>query len=381
MLAIMAVVVVITLGTVGYIAIEGWPAFDAFYMTVTTVTTVGYQEVHPLSPAGRAFTIVLIIGGVGTLFYVLGNIARLLLEGELRAIFGRYRTGGKMKAVANHYIVCGYGRMGKQICKELSAKPLPFVVIDKNPDVIVALQRGGLMAVDGDATQDEVLIREGIERAKGVVSVVNTDTENRYIALTARGLNKDLHIVARAGDEGSEHKLLRAGANRVSSPYHIGGMQMAQALIRPAVMDFLELATQSEHLDLQMEELTVEPDSVFDGRTPCDCGLDQDRGLVLIAVKRASGHLEFNPGHKVLLAEGDKLIGSAGESEAPRSRHQIPSSNVAGCGKPFRHHTTSPTCMSETSPVGLVYLVCLVHLGRLPHVLREMPSVYCSSQY
>ncbi|MGZ8375149.1 MAG: potassium channel family protein [Nitrospira sp.] len=307
-LAVMAVMSVIVVGTVGYIVIEGWPVFDAFYMTVTTVTTVGYQEIHPLSPAGRVFTIVLIISGVGTLFYVLGNIARLLLEGELRAIFGRYRTEGKMKTVKNHYIICGYGRMGKRICKELRAKPLPFVVIDKNPEVIAALQREGGMAVEGDATQDDVLIRAGIERAKGVVSVVNTDTENLYIVLTARGLNKSLYIVARAGDEGSEHKLMRAGANRVSSPYHIGGMQMAQAVIRPAVMDFLELATQSEHLDLQMEELTVEQGSRFDGRTPCDCGLDEDRGLVLIAVKRTSGHLEFNPGSKVLLAEGDKLI-------------------------------------------------------------------------
>lgn len=213
-----------------------------------------------------------------------------------------------MKAVTNHYIVCGYGRMGKRICKEFRAKPLPFVVIDKNPDVIASLQREGLMAVEGDATQDDVLIRAGIERAKGVVSVVNTDTENLFIVLTARGLNKDLYIVARAGDEGSEQKLMRAGANRVSSPYHIGGMQMAQAVIRPAVMDFLELATQSEHLDLQMEELTVEQGSRFDGRTPCDCGFSEDPGLVLIAVKRTLGHLEFNPGSKVLLAKGDKLI-------------------------------------------------------------------------
>jgi len=308
MMAVMAVGVVIVLGTVGYILIEGWSAFDAFYMTVTTVATVGFQEIHPLSTAGRAFTVGLIISGVGTLFYLLGNLARLLVEGELRALLGRYRTEGKMKAVTNHYIVCGYGRMGKRICKEFRAKPLPFVVIDKNPDVIASLQREGLMAVEGDATQDDVLIRAGIERAKGVVSVVNTDTENLFIVLTARGLNKDLYIVARAGDEGSEQKLMRAGANRVSSPYHIGGMQMAQAVIRPAVMDFLELATQSEHLDLQMEELIVEQGSRFDGRTPYDCGFSEDPGLVLIAVKRTLGHLEFNPGSKVLLAKGDKLI-------------------------------------------------------------------------
>jgi voltage-gated potassium channel len=307
-LAVMAGVIVIALGTLGYIVIEGWSAFDALYMTVTTVTTVGYQEIHPLSPTGRAFTIVLVISGVGTLFYVLGNIARLVLEGELRAIFGRYRTEGKMKAITTHYIVCGYGRMGKRICKELSAKPLPFVVIDKNPDVISAVQQEGLMALEGDATRDDVLIRAGIERAKGVVSVVNTDTENLYIVLTARGLNKDLFIVARGGEEGSEQKLLRAGANRVISPYHIGGMQIAQALIRPAVVDFLELATHSEHLDLQMEELTIGKGSRFDGRTPCECGLEEDRGLMVVAVKRVSGHLEFNPGQKVVLGEGDKLI-------------------------------------------------------------------------
>jgi voltage-gated potassium channel len=328
-LAVMAVAVMVALGTLGYILIEGWPAFDAFYMTVTTVATVGYQEIHPLSQAGRVFTIILIISGVGTLFYLLGNLARLLLEGELKAIFGRYRSEGKMKAMTNHYIVCGYGRMGKRICKELSAKPLPFVVIDKNPDVIAALEREDLMVIEGDATQDDVLIRAGIERAKGVVSVVNTDTENLYIVLTARGLNKDLYIVARAGDEGSEHKLMRAGANRVSSPYHIGGMQMAQALIRPAVLDFLELATQSEHLDLQMEELTVEKGSRFDGRAACDCGLADDRGLVLIAVKRLSGHLEFNPGPQVLLAGGDKLIVLGQPESLKRLESVIRSQEVA----------------------------------------------------
>jgi voltage-gated potassium channel len=328
-LAVMAVAVMVALGTLGYILIEGWPAFDAFYMTVTTVATVGYQEIHPLSQAGRVFTIILIISGVGTLFYLLGNLARLLLEGELKDIFGRYRSEGKMKAMTNHYIVCGYGRMGKRICKELSAKPLPFVVIDKNPDVIAALEREDLMVIEGDATQDDVLIRAGIERAKGVVSVVNTDTENLYIVLTARGLNKDLYIVARAGDEGSEHKLMRAGANRVSSPYHIGGMQMAQALIRPAVLDFLELATQSEHLDLQMEELTVEKGSRFDGRAACDCGLADDRGLVLIAVKRLSGHLEFNPGPQVLLAGGDKLIVLGQPESLKRLESVIRSQEVA----------------------------------------------------
>lgn len=307
-LAVIAVGVVIALGTVGYVVIEGWTLFDALYMTVTTVTTVGFSEVHPLSTAGRAFTMVLVIVGVGTLFYVLGNVARLLLEGELRGVLGQYRIEGKMRTLTNHYIVCGYGRMGKRVCKELSAKPLPFVVIEKNPEFIEALQREGVMSIEGDATQDEVLVQAGIERAKALVSVVGSDTENLYIVLTARGLNKDLYIVARAGEEGSEQKLLRAGANRVSSPYLTGGMQVAQALIRPAVMDFLELATASEHLDLQMEEFTIEKGSRFDGRAVCDCGVDHDRGLIVIAVKRSSGHMEFNPGKEIQLGGGDKLI-------------------------------------------------------------------------
>ncbi len=306
-MSLTAVAVVVATGTIGYVLIEGWSTLDALYMTVTTVTTVGYREVGSLSDGGRVFTLILIISGVGTLFYVLGNVARMLIEGELRGILGEYRAGTKVKTLEQHYIICGYGRMGRRICKELQAKPLPFVVIDKDPTALAGLAETGVLAIEGDATQDEVLIRAGIERAKGLVSVVRTDMENLYIVLTARGLNKDLHIVARAGEEGSEQKLLRAGANRVTSPYLIGGLQVAHALIRPAVVDFLELATRSEHLDLQMEEFPI-TEPRFDGRTPCDCGFKEDRGLMLVAVKRGSGHMEFNPGSGVKLALGDTVI-------------------------------------------------------------------------
>lgn len=215
-----------------------------------------------------------------------------------------------MRALKNHYIICGGGQMGRRIGKELNSKALPFVVIEKNPEIAAQLQRDGMVAVamEGDATRDEVLTQAGVQRAKGLVSVVNSDLENLYIVLTARGLNKDLYIVARAGDEGSERKLLRAGANRVSSPNISGGMEIAQALIRPAVLDFLELATQSEHLDLQIEEFAIEQGSPLDGKAPHDCGLNHDRGLIIVAVKRKSGHMEFNPGATVRLGEGDRLI-------------------------------------------------------------------------
>lgn len=307
-LSLLSVLAVIASGTAGYVAIEGWSAFDALYMTVTTVTTVGFREVHELSRAGRGFTVVLIISGVGTLFYVLSNLARLAIEGELRVLLGQYRVGGRMRALKNHYIICGGGQMGRRIGKELNSKALPFVVIEKNPEVAAQLQRDGMVAMEGDATRDEVLTQAGVQRAKGLVSVVNSDLENLYIVLTARGLNKDLYIVARAGDEGSERKLLRAGANRVSSPNISGGMEIAQALIRPAVLDFLELATQSEHLDLQIEEFAIEQGSPLDGKAPHDCGLNHDRGLIIVAVKRKSGHMEFNPGATVRLGEGDRLI-------------------------------------------------------------------------
>ena len=238
----MSVALVVIGGTVGYMIIEGWNALDALYMTVTTVTTVGYREVQPLSDGGRVFTLVLIISGVGTLFYVLGNVARLVIEGELRDLVGQYRAGTKVKTLDQHYIVCGYGRMGRRICKELQAKPLPFVVIDKDPAVLAGLSGAGVLAIEGDATQDEVLMQAGITRAKGLVSVVRTDMENLYIVLTARGLKKDLHIVARAGDEGAEQKLLRAGANRVASPYLIGGMQIALASFLLSVLRLKDAA-------------------------------------------------------------------------------------------------------------------------------------------
>ena len=213
-----------------------------------------------------------------------------------------------MRTVSEHYIVCGYGRMGKRICKELGGRSLPIVVIEKNGDAIMAAQRDEWPVIKGDATQDDVLKEAGVERAKALVAAVGTDADNLYIVLTARGLNNDLHIVARAGEEGSEQKLLRAGANRVSSPYQAGGMQVAQGLLRPAVVDFLELATRSEHLDVQIEEFTVPSGSRFDNQEAAEYGLGQEQGLILIAVQRRSGHLEFNPGVRVRLRGGDKLI-------------------------------------------------------------------------
>lgn len=300
------IVLIISFGTFGYMLIEGWNFFDSFYMTIITLTTVGYGEVHPLSAIGRFFTIVLIIGGVGTVFYALSTGAKITLEGELQEIFGRQRLERKIKELKDHYIVSGYGRMGRIICRELREHNLPFAVIEKNLDNVRA--DGDTLIFEGDATKDEVLKTMGIERAKGLISVLPTDAENLYVVLSARVLNPNLLIVARAGEEGSEQKLLRAGADRVVSPYHIGGIRIAHTVLKPAVVDFIEFATKSGNIDLQMEEITIREGSELVGLTLDECGFGRDLGVIIVAIKQPSGEMRFNPTFRSTVTAGDTLI-------------------------------------------------------------------------
>ncbi|MBS1112527.1 MAG: TrkA family potassium uptake protein, partial [Nitrospirae bacterium] len=241
---------VILFGTTGYMVIEEWGFWDSLYMTVITLTTVGYREIHDLSLQGQIFTVVLLIGGVGTVLYALSAGAKILLEGELQEIYGRKRVEKKLRELSGHFIVCGYGRMGKVITRELEHEKLAFVVIEKGEVLLDADQKEELIVIQGDATNDDLLKRAGIERAQCLISVLPTDAENLYVVLSARGLNPKLLIVARAGEEGSEQKLLRAGADRVVSPYHIGGLRIAHAVLKPAVVDFIEFATKSGNIDL-----------------------------------------------------------------------------------------------------------------------------------
>lgn len=300
------IVLIVSFGTFGYMLIEGWNFFDSFYMTIITLTTVGYREVHDLTRNGQLFTVVLIIGGVGTVFYALSTGAKIILEGELREIFGRQRLEKKIKELKDHYIVSGYGRMGRIICRELKAHNLPFAVIEKNPDNVRA--GGDTLIFEGDATKDEVLKNMGIERAKGLISVLPTDAENLYVVLSARVLNPNLLIVARAGEEGSEQKLLRAGADRVVSPYHIGGLRIAHTVLKPAVVDFIEFATKSGNIDLQMEEITIQEGSELVGLTLDECGFGRELGVIIVAIKQPSGEMRFNPTFRSTLAASDTLI-------------------------------------------------------------------------
>lgn len=306
MLSAALILLLISAGTVGYVFIEGWDFLDSLYMTITTLTTVGFGEVHPLSRIGRVFTIALIVGGVGTVFYALGTIAKFMLEGEFEEIFGRKRLEKRIKELREHFIVCGYGRMGKIICRELKEKNISFVVIEKKPEALIGGQ--DVLLVEGDATRDEILKEVQIGRARGLISVLPTDAENLYVVLSARGLNPRLMIVARAGEEGSEQKLVRAGADRVVSPYYIGGLRIAHTVLKPAVVDFIEFATKSGNIDLQMEEITIQDNSGLVGLTLDECGIGRELGIIVVAIKQGSGEMRFNPTYRTAIRTGDTLI-------------------------------------------------------------------------
>lgn len=304
--AVILLALVVLFGTGGYMAVEGWTFIDSLYMTIITLASVGYKEIHDLSSNGRIFTIILILGGVSTVAYALSAGARILLEGELQEVFGRRKMEKKIRELKNHYIICGYGRMGKIICRELREKSLRFVVIEKEPDILH--EEESVLIFKGDATKDEVLKELGIERAKGLISVLPTDAENLYVVLSARGLNSSLQIVARAGEEGSEQKLLRAGADRVVSPYHIGGLRIAHTVLKPAVVDFIEFATKSGNIDLQMEEVSIQENSELIGLTLDECGIGRDLGVIIVAIKQNEGDMRFNPTFRSIIKAGDTLI-------------------------------------------------------------------------
>jgi voltage-gated potassium channel len=310
-IAVGLVVLVASFGTAGYMLLEGWNFIDALYMTVITLASVGFKEVHDLSTFGRIFTIIIIIGGVGTVAYALSAGAKIILEGELQEVYGRRRLEKKIKELKDHYIVCGYGRMGKIICRELREKNIKFVIVEKQPDV--HQENKDLLIFPGDATKDEVLKELGIEKAKGLVSVLPTDAENLFVVLSARGLNPNLFIVARAGEEGSEKKLVRAGADKVVSPYHIGGLRIAHTVLKPAVVDFIEFATKSGNIDLQMEEILIKESSELIGKSLDECGIGRELGIIIVAIKKPNGEMKFNPTFKSAIKTGDTLI-ALGES-------------------------------------------------------------------
>ena len=297
----------LVLGSLGYVLIEGWSFFDALYMTVTTLSTVGYGEIHPMDQAGRAYTMVLILTGVGVMLYIVGALAKVVVEGEIQEALGKRKIRRHVQKHKDHYIICGFGRLGGIIARQLSHAKIPLVVVENNPEVIAMLEAQGYDFVAGDATREEVLVEAGIERAKGLVAVLHSDAGNVYTVLTARSLNPKLHIVARGEDPGVHQKLLRAGADQVESPYEMGGRKMAHSILRPTVVTFLELAMQ-DGVEWSMEEIAVSDRSPLEGVTLIDAGIRKDLNLIVVAIKRGDGTSLFNPTPQTTLKGGDTLI-------------------------------------------------------------------------
>ena len=303
-----ALVALCGVGTAGYMTISGLGFTDALYMTVITLTTVGYREVGELGPGGQYFTMALLVSGFGLVIYSGTLLARDLIEGELQRGFGRRRVQRSIAKANGHIVVCGYGRMGRMVCRELLAKPTEFVVVDRDAETLRLAEADGHLCIAGDATEDAVLEAAGIQRARGLVAALSTDADNVYVVLSARELNPGLVIVARAEDDRSERKLLHAGATRVVSPYAIGGHRMAHALLRPTVLDVIDLATHSHGLELQIEEVEVSPGSFCDGVTLQASGLRESAGLIVIAVRKADAETAFNPTADTHIEAGDRLV-------------------------------------------------------------------------
>ena len=299
---------ILLVGIVGYHVIEGMSYFDGLYMTLITISTVGFEEVKPLSTAGRVLTMVIITTGIMTAAYTIGTLLRSFVEGELSKTFGRRKVEKKISQLEGHYIICGYGRIGSMVYAELHENGKDCVVIENRPASIERMEADKVLYLTLDATVDSTLIEAGIMRAQGIVTAVGSDADNVFITLTAKGLRPDIFVLARASDEKNEIKLRRAGANRVISPYLIGGKRMAHVLLRPTVVDFIDIAVSEGSLGLQMEECRIQPTSNLVGKNLVESNLRKDYGVIIVLIKKHGGAMIFNPQPGEVLEGNDILV-------------------------------------------------------------------------
>jgi len=285
---------------------DGRGAWDAFYITVLALTTV--ESPSHTSRAGQAFTVVLLLGGVGAALYTFTLLATVVVEGGLPKRLQRRRHERMLEAIKDHFIICGYGRIGSIVARQFNRQGVPYVVIDRSPERLQVAIEDGALGVEADASREDVLKRVGIARARGLIAAVGTDAENVYAVLSARVMRPDLFIVGRAETEDATQKLKRAGADRVISPYQIGAVQIAQTALRPAVVDFVEFATNSENLDLAMEQITIAASSSLASRSILDANLRQRYGVIVVGIQRHDRSMEFNPEPDTAIRAGDKLV-------------------------------------------------------------------------
>jgi len=298
----------VLIGTSGYMIIEGWPVSDAIYMTIITLATVGYGEVHQVSGVGRIFTIFLIVAGVGYFMYVVGLLVQFLVEDRIRVILGRRKLDKQIAKLKEHYIICGYGRIGRVLARYLTERYLNVVIIEKNESRQAAMDEDGVLYLMGEATDENLLLRAGIKDAKGLITAVGTDADNVFLTLIAKQLNPSLFIVARAIQNTAKRTIQAAGANKVISPYDLGARRMAHAILRPTVIRFLELAFTDENTDVQVEEIRVRSTSRLLNVALKDSGIRQQLDLIILTIKKADDTMIFNPKADTRIETDDTLV-------------------------------------------------------------------------
>ncbi len=300
--------IVVIVGVLGYITIEGWSVLDAFYMVVITLFTIGFEEVHRLSPAGEIFTMFIIVTGVGTAIYAAGQMVEVMVEGEMLGYRKRRVMKKKIREMKNHYIICGFGRVGHQVAEDFESTGVPYVVIDSNREAIVDLEVKGTPHIMGDATSDDTLEEAGIRTARGLVACSDSDVANVYVTLSSRALNPNLYIVARAGQRETEKKLGMAGANRVISPYFISGKRMAALATQPVISDFLDMIAHGGQLEFRLHELRVSDQSDLIDKTLKQADIRGKSGALVLAVQKADGSFELQPRASSMIRRGDILV-------------------------------------------------------------------------
>lgn len=307
----------IVTGTVGYMSLEKMSLLNAVYMTVITVATVGFSEVHPLSDAGKMFTIVLIMSGTGLFFFTLTNIAVFLLSGEWREHWEQQRIQRMLRKLNEHFIVCGHGRLGGNVAEELKAKGIPFVVIDNTIEPVLRARDNGDLAIKGNAADEAVLVDAGLHRAKGLIAAAGNDSENVFIVLTARNLRPDLHIVARADCEESESKLLRAGAEKVVMLYRSAGKRMANLLIEPELEEYLDELSDASNLNLRIAQFLISENSPLVGKSFQEVDLYNNHRINVVGYKLPGGELHTSPRPAEIIQKKGTIIaiGQGGDLE------------------------------------------------------------------
>ncbi len=299
---------IFVVGTFGYSFLEDWDIIEALFFTLITLTTIGYGEIHPLSDAGRIFTIFIIISGLGLTLYGISSVTQLLVEGELKIYFRNRKMKNIIKKLSGHYVICGFGRIGSMIGEELEKNHLPFVVIEKDEDVIERLKEHNIPYIEGDATEDENLDEANIMKAAGLIISLEKDSDNVFVALSARGKNPELYILSKCDHLQTERKLITAGANKVVMPYHLGGKRMANMLLKPNVVEFIDMTLGGDHYGLVMTELKLGKKCSLNNKSLIDSGLRQKYNIIVVGVIKKGSDLVYNPASTYVLEENDILI-------------------------------------------------------------------------